>query len=161
MERTEPGGVFTAHQIWSMEQKGCRRPISAIEAAAMVKNNHTMMSQCEESKERNGFAVFRLDASKMWLIRLFVDPAHRRKGVASHMLRKLTDHLDKRVPKLQTIVSEYDTDLQLVLKSVGFRALDIFRRGENVYWPGLPLAPDEDHYFFRIDFRTVKRMKNK
>ena len=60
-----------------------------------------------------------------------VDPTFRRKGVGKALIARLISKLNDKRSRLVLFVSEYNLELQLFLKGVGFKAVQVRRTDEG------------------------------
>lgn len=75
-----------------------------------------------------GFMVYRLEKSRLVLLRLAVHPAYRRQGVGRAMLAKLAGKLSShRRTRIALDVAEGNLAAQLWLKACGFTAVRVDR----------------------------------
>lgn len=79
-----------------------------------------------------GYCVYRLHKETMEILKLAVDPAHRRYGHASAMLRKLRQKVMQRTDRhsIWMDVPEDQLPGHLFLQAHGVRATDVLRREE-------------------------------
>jgi GNAT superfamily N-acetyltransferase len=61
---------------------------------------------------------------------LFVEPSYRRRGVGTSMILKLLSKMIRGKNTIEFLVSEYDLEAHLFLKSNGFKAVSVIRGPE-------------------------------
>ena len=61
---------------------------------------------------------------------LFVEPSHRRKGIGTSMILKLFSKMIRGKISIEFLVSEYDLEAHLFLRSNGFKAVSVIRGQE-------------------------------
>ncbi|MFM7319105.1 MAG: GNAT family N-acetyltransferase [Isosphaeraceae bacterium] len=86
-----------------------------------------------------GYIIYELNKYKLSIVNFAVHPDFQRRGVASQMAAKLIGKLsNQRRTKILTTVRETNLDVQLFLRSIGFKAIEIIRElfddtGEDGY----------------------------
>ncbi len=86
-----------------------------------------------------GFMIYFLEANRIELDNLAVDPEYRRRGVGAHMVQKLIDKLSsQRRRRLVVKVRERNLDGHLFFRRVGLRVTAVLRgffeeTGEDAY----------------------------
>ena len=86
--------------------------------------NHIAMV-AEYKNKVVGFMVYELDSTVIHIEKLAVHPEFRRKGVGSQIIAKLLAKLGGKRKAIDLVVHERNVNLQLFLKSNGFKAVDI------------------------------------
>lgn len=74
-----------------------------------------------------GFVFYEITKSSMELTYLAVDPAFRRRGIAVSLMNHLVSKLNGRRSSISVSVCEYNLEMHLFLKSVGFKAVGVLR----------------------------------
>lgn len=86
-----------------------------------------------------GFMVYELLNTRINLLRVGVTPEHRRKGIGTELIAKLTGKLShNKRRKIAVEVRETNLPFQLFLRSLGFLAVEVLRSyyddtGEDAY----------------------------
>ncbi len=77
-----------------------------------------------------GFLIYQLDreAHEVLLKSIAVAPDWRRRGVAASMIQSLDRKLAQGYDRVTVLVPEGNLPLQLLLRSLGFRAVRVLRR---------------------------------
>lgn len=88
----------------------------------------------EISKSVRGFALYRIGKEKISIKHLAVESDFRRMGIASSLVSRVLSKMDSRRSRVETVVSEYNLDAHLFLRSMGFRAEEsVLKNGESFY----------------------------
>jgi len=86
-----------------------------------------------------GYIIYELNKYKLSIVNFAVHPDFQRRGVATQMTAKLVGKLStQRRTKILTTVRESNLNVQLFLRSIGFKAIEIIRElfddtGEDGY----------------------------
>lgn len=110
-------------------EKGLKRMLEKSSVACVV---------AESDDKFLGFLMYDIArVSKIKVLSLVVDEAHRRMGVGSRMMSLVTSKLNHKRNKAELSVSEYNLGAQLFLRSMGFKAVSV-----------LDLSPSPSEYKF-------------
>lgn len=98
------------------------------EYAAQVRDQdaYCLVADCEG--EVVGYMMYRLQAGKIVLDRMAVEPVFRRMGVGSAMMHQLIVRLTpQRRSRVEATLSERNVPAQMFLSKLGFQAVSIIR----------------------------------
>jgi len=86
-----------------------------------LRKRNTVGMVAEHDNRVVGFMIYELHKTKLDLLKLCVDPKHKRTGIGTQMVYKMTSKLSyERRTKLQIEVDEYNLDGLLFLKKMSF-----------------------------------------
>jgi len=111
--------------LMEIERLGSTDPWTEVDLLKHLKCRNKIGCVCTdaERKEIFGYVVYELHKSRLHIERLCVDPASRRRGVATSMINRLKDKLsNQRRRLLTTDVHESQLAVQLTLAHCGFVA---------------------------------------
>lgn len=99
-----------------------------------------------------GYVIYHTMNDRIRIVNLAVDPTRRREGIASQIIERLKEKLiNQRRSELHAETRESNLEAQLLLKSNGFHAHEIydewFDNGESAYhfeWEQFPDCEGED-----------------
>ena len=77
------------------------------------------------------FMFYEMRPTMIKMTYVAVDPTFRRKGVGKALIARLISKLNDKRSRLVLFVSEYNLELQLFLKGVGFKAVQVRRTDEG------------------------------
>lgn len=102
---------------------GNSRPSGFIEEEAKKSNSVCIVA--EAAGRIVAFMFYELRPKMIKMTYLAVDPTFRRKGAGRALVTRLISKLNEKRNRLVFFVSEYNLDLQLFLKGVGFKAVQV------------------------------------
>jgi ribosomal protein S18 acetylase RimI-like enzyme len=92
-----------------------------------INRTNAICNVVEVEKKVVGFIFYEIDAVKIEIDSLLVDPSFRRRGIGTELISKLTSKLNKKRRTIEFKVSEYDLPLHLFLKKAGFKATGVIK----------------------------------
>lgn len=95
-------------------------------------NNSRNIGLVARNKENIlGFAFYEVGKSIIDLTYLAVDPAFRRKGIGGSIMEHLVTKLNSRRTQISVSVSEYNLDMHLFLRKIGFKAVSVLKNTQD------------------------------
>jgi [ribosomal protein S18]-alanine N-acetyltransferase len=116
-------------EILSIEQS-CNEPWTEEEILTQLRSRNCigMVLEDEDGKVL-GYMIYELWKDFIHLVRFGVHPRHRRKGIGASLIHKLISKLSLHRRDWITVhVPEDNLNMQLFLRSLGFKAIGILRQ---------------------------------
>ncbi len=122
-------------EVLAIERASFSVPWTEDDFKAVIRS-HGCIGQVVEAEDERvvGFMVFELQARRIDLYDLAVDPQYRRRGAGRMMLERLRGKLNaQRRTSVVAVVSEWSLDAHLWFRACGARATGVVREA----WPGI------------------------
>jgi [ribosomal protein S18]-alanine N-acetyltransferase len=102
---------------------GDSRPSEFIEEE--VKKSNSVCIVAEAAGRIVAFMFYEMRPTMIKMTYIAVDPTFKRKGVGTALVSKLISKLNEKRSRLVFFVSEYNLDVQLFLRDLGFKAVQV------------------------------------
>jgi ribosomal-protein-alanine N-acetyltransferase len=134
--------------VIDIEQKSFEFPWSEDEFIRCLRQRNCIGMVAERDGEVVGFMIYELHKNRLHLMNFAVNPAHRRHGIGSAMIGKLSSKLShERRNRILLEVRETNLDAQIFFRERGFRAISVLRS----FYEDSP----EDAYLMQYRHRVV------
>lgn len=118
--------------VLDIEKRSFTYPNSEEDFLRELRNSKCIGTVITISEEVVGYMVYELLKEKLRLLKLAVDPEHRRKGLASLMINKLKSKLSAhRRTSIILDVPDYNLEAQLFFKSQNFFATRVLKKADE------------------------------
>lgn len=125
--------------------RSCGVEITEKQFDRLVAKPSTVCIVAESDDAVSGVMVYDVGrVSKVKIVHLCVEAPFRRKGVGSSLMSLVTSKLNSKRNKAEAVVSEYNLEAQLFLKSAGFRAVSTLDRSPEPSEYKFVLKPERD-----------------
>jgi ribosomal-protein-alanine N-acetyltransferase len=119
-----PATESDLNQVVQIERACFADPWTEDDLLKCLKQRNCIGMIAENDSQVVGFMVYELHANRLHLLRIAVDPDHRRTGIGSEIINRLVGKLSVLRRKRITVdVPEESLPAQLFLASHGFRAM--------------------------------------
>lgn len=108
---------------------GDYRPSEFIEEE--IKKSNSVCIVAEAADRIVAFMFYEMRPTMIKMTYLAVDPTFKRKGVGSALVSKLISKLSEKRNRLVFFVSEYNLEIQLFLRDLGFKAIQVRPREDG------------------------------
>lgn len=136
-------------EVLAAESQSFEFPWSEDDFIRCLRQRNCIGMVAEHEEQVVGFMIYELQKSRIHVLNFAVHPRHRRSGVGSQMIAKLTAKLSsQRRNRIQLEVRETNLAAQLFFRTNGFRAVSVLRS----YYDDTP----EDAYLMQFRYHGEK-----
>ncbi len=114
-------------EVLEIEKRSCREPWGEQEVLEFTRGRANIGMVYELGGKVLGYMMYTLRSQRLEVVKLVVDPGHRRLGFGTQMLDKLKSKLGYKRNRISIDVWEGDLKVHLWLKARGFRCTRVER----------------------------------